>query len=374
MSDHPLADYLTGFPLLSTRDLDESRAVIGELWGEHEVAIKGRVPFETQVNHADIAQMGLTYVRCPTPLRVRCTVGGDRFTLYLHEEGAAEHRLNGRSIVATPDTGVILAPGQEARMETGAVRLLALDFSQARVEAALLARGLPRIRVEPWTSHCDLTSPTGAALRSLSRWTARELDQIGTPLARGPAAQHLDHALFSLFLACIAESCPSPATPGPMLGKLKLSELEGWILDNLCQPLSVDLMARFAGVSPRAVQLAFRRHRQCTPLAFIRRARLHSLRRALLARGEEATVTVTQVAMEFGFFHLGRFADAYRREFGEPPAETLRRLRRQPAREHPDIRLSRVAAASFDDHDSKQRSLPGSDLASSGSLPDPTRP
>jgi AraC-like DNA-binding protein len=209
-------------------------------------------------------------------------------------------------------------------MDTGAVRVLALDFHSTRVEQALLARGLPTARFEHWARQRDLTSPAGEALRSLTRWAARELDRPGTPLAGGPAAEHLEQTLFSLFLACVAEPLPQATAPGPMLGRLKLSELEHWVLTNLQQPLSVDALALRAGVSPRTVQLAFRRYRQCTPLEFIRRARLHAIRNDLLAGRLGATVTA--IAMQFGFFHMGHFAAAYRREFGERPAETVRRL------------------------------------------------
>lgn len=37
--------------------------------------------------------------------------------------------------------------------------------------------------------------------------------------------------------------------------------------------------------------------------------------------------TVTLVALESGFSHLGRFAKSYADRFGEPPSETLRRTR-----------------------------------------------
>jgi len=324
----PLADYLTRFPLLHTRDLDESRDVMGALWGKHEVEVIGQAPFETLVNHVEIAQLGLTYVRCPTRLRVCCTVGGDRFTIFLHEEGRSEHWLNAEAAVAAPGSAVIVVPGQEARMDTGAVRLLALDFPCADVEPALLARGLPTAHFEHWARCRDLTSPAGESLRSLTRWVAQELDRSGTLLAGGQPAVHLEHTLFSLFLACVAEPFPLAAVRGPILGKLKLSDLEGWILANLDQPLSVDALALRAAVSPRAVQLAFRRHRHCTPMEFIRRARLNRIRQELVARG--AGATVTEIAMKFGFVHMGRFSEAYRRTFGERPAQTLRRLHPAP--------------------------------------------
>jgi AraC-like DNA-binding protein len=36
---------------------------------------------------------------------------------------------------------------------------------------------------------------------------------------------------------------------------------------------------------------------------------------------------LTELAMEFGFFHLGRFSEQYRKQFGELPSETLKRRR-----------------------------------------------
>jgi AraC-like DNA-binding protein len=335
MSNAPPADSLTRFPLLHTCDLDESRLVMGALWGKHEVEIKGHIPFETTVNHTEIGQTGLTFVHCPTPLRVRCMLGGDRFTVLLHEEGRSLHQINAESAVGAPGSAVIVVPGQDVRMDSEAVRLLALNFPTTRVEQALRVRGLPRARFEQWARHRDLTSPAGAALRSLARWAAQELDQPASPLSTGPTAEHLEQTLFSLFLDCLAEPFPPAARPDPRLGKIRLSDLDDWILANLQQPLSVDALATLAGVSSRTVQLAFRQYHQCTPMEFIRRARLNGIRQELLTRGE--VTTVTEVAMKFGFFHMGHFSDAYRREFGERPAETVRRLHRQrvPGSAHP---------------------------------------
>ena len=329
MTIAPPADYLTRFTVLHTHDLDESRQVMGALWGKHEVEIIGRVPFETTVNHVEIGQTGLTFVRCPTPLRVRCTLGGGRCTVFLPEEGRSLHRINAESAVAAPGSAVILVPGQDVQMDSEAVRLLALDFPAARVEQALMARRLPRAGFEQWARRRDLTSPVGAALLSLTRWAAREADPPGAPLTGGTTAEHLDQTLFSLFLDSLAEPFPPADAPGPLLGRMRLGDLDGWIHANLQQPLSVDALAMRAGVSSRAVQLAFRHYHQCTPMAFVRRARLNRIRQELLARGDAATVT--EIAMKFGFFHMGHFSGAYRRAFGEPPSETVRRLRRRPA-------------------------------------------
>ena len=47
------------------------------------------------------------------------------------------------------------------------------------------------------------------------------------------------------------------------------------------------------------------------------------MRRALLAAPAESTVT--EIAIRFGFWHLGRFSAGYQTIFGELPSATLAR-------------------------------------------------
>ena len=82
-------------------------------------------------------------------------------------------------------------------------------------------------------------------------------------------------------------------------------------------------VARAAGVSVRAVQLAFRRHLGLTPMAYLRRVRLDGARAELLAASPH-DVTVTQVAARWGFARPSTFAAQYRAAYGESPSRSLR--------------------------------------------------
>ncbi len=75
-------------------------------------------------------------------------------------------------------------------------------------------------------------------------------------------------------------------------------------------------------VSERTLQYAFREYVGLSPLAYLRRCRLNRVRAALAAADPHST-TITQVAMRFGFLHLGRFAGDFKRMFGVTPSETL---------------------------------------------------
>ena len=62
------------------------------------------------------------------------------------------------------------------------------------------------------------------------------------------------------------------------------------------------------------------------PAKLLAELRLNAARRALLHPRKETSVTA--VAMLYGFTHFGRFADIYRRQFGELPSATFSKARR----------------------------------------------
>jgi transcriptional regulator GlxA family with amidase domain len=98
---------------------------------------------------------------------------------------------------------------------------------------------------------------------------------------------------------------------------------EALILAEPDAPHSVESLARATGVSARSLCRGFQRLRGCGPMAEVRRVRLQFVRRDLLAAGPDGRVTDT--AMRWGFYHLGRFSRLYAEQFGELPSATHRR-------------------------------------------------
>jgi AraC family ethanolamine operon transcriptional activator len=62
------------------------------------------------------------------------------------------------------------------------------------------------------------------------------------------------------------------------------------------------------------------------PAKLLAELRLNAARRTLLHSRKETSVTA--VATLYGFTHFGRFADVYRRRFGELPSATFSKARR----------------------------------------------
>jgi AraC-like DNA-binding protein len=97
---------------------------------------------------------------------------------------------------------------------------------------------------------------------------------------------------------------------------------ERYMRANLHSAVTVSALANVAGVSKRTLQDGFQRFRGKAPSQVARDLRLDLAREALVRAGSGK---VTDVALEFGFTHLGRFAQAYAARFGEAPSDTLRR-------------------------------------------------
>ena len=57
-----------------------------------------------------------------------------------------------------------------------------------------------------------------------------------------------------------------------------------------------------------------------SPMQLLRNLRLDKIRQELLSASVDSNVS--EVAMRWGYTHLGRFAAAYRKRFGEAPNET----------------------------------------------------
>lgn len=97
------------------------------------------------------------------------------------------------------------------------------------------------------------------------------------------------------------------------------------------EPASVATVCRTLGVGERTLQRAFQENLGLGLRAYERRRRLRGVHGAILTEGDRRSIT--DIAMHFGFWHLGRFAGAYAAMFGCPPSETRERIwgARRPA-------------------------------------------
>jgi AraC-like DNA-binding protein len=235
------------------------------------------------------------------------------------------------------------------RVGTG-YRALQLTFHRADVEMALASlvgvASVPSLHMDPTLG---LSSGVGAWLRRLTQYIVDEADEHAGLAVENPFASPLVRArLGDTILYGILAGHPhnhsarlaSHRAAEPAYVRRAAEYLDAHALD----PIRLADLARIAGVGVRALQLGFQKYRRCTPMAFLRERRLQSARRRLLA---EAELTVTRVALDCGFEHVGRFSRQYSARFGESPSETRALVKWR----HHDERLRRNARGAIGGRD-----------------------
>ncbi|MGV2870735.1 helix-turn-helix transcriptional regulator [Colwellia sp. E150_009] len=98
----------------------------------------------------------------------------------------------------------------------------------------------------------------------------------------------------------------------------KAIQLVEHCLEDLDELPKISEISAHLGVSERALEYAFARKYGISPIRYFKFIRLHGARRDIRI----GKLSVTDVAMKWGFSHLGRFSNTYRETFGELPSHT----------------------------------------------------
>ena len=139
-------------------------------------------------------------------------------------------------------------------------------------------------------------------------------------------------ALVDAGAACL--SVPAPSVPAPTRdprGRPRLNRAEiirsAMAVIEASQTMpTVTELARHVGVTERTLLRTFQDTYGVPPKKYLMLCELHHIRRMLQA-GATHNATVTDVLSRYGIWDFGRFAARYRRQFGELPSETVRRVR-----------------------------------------------
>ncbi|MFD5270290.1 helix-turn-helix transcriptional regulator [Streptomyces sp. NPDC058335] len=244
----------------------------------------------------------------------------------VHEGTIQDHTFDGVQDAFGPGDVVSLAPPElpySGRICNARYNITMLDTDLlAQVAAGAPGRGPGPVRLTGHRPH----SP--AAARQLRQTVGYVRDHVlaapglaDQPLVASTAAQHLAAGVLAAF-PNTALTDPT-ATDRNDARPATLRRALAYIDDHAGEPITVADIAAAAHVTVRAVQYAFRRHLDTTPLAQLRRVRLAHAHDDLRAADPLDGTTVTDVAARWGFFHPGRFATLYRSAYGHPPHRTL---------------------------------------------------
>jgi AraC-like DNA-binding protein len=245
----------------------------------------------------------------------------------VHEGTIQDHRFQGVEDSFGPGDVVSFAPPElpyAGRICSARYNITMLDSALlSQVAATAGTAGSGAVRLTGHRPH----SP--AAAQQLRKTITYVRDHVLTdpavaerPLVASTAAQHLAASVLATFpnTALTEPTASDSRDAHPVMLRRALAYID----DHADGPVTVADIAAAARVTVRALQYAFRRHLDTTPLGQLRRVRLSRTHHDLLNAGPERGTTVTEIASRWGFWHPGRFAALYRETYGRSPRQTLR--------------------------------------------------
>ncbi|MDR6910781.1 AraC-like DNA-binding protein [Rhodococcus fascians] len=306
--------------LLDTTDPEEASRSIASSYNAHDLSITDDVGlFRARQTEVVLDRIAIHRLRYGAAVTIRSIPLSSCYLVTAPIRGGLTIRSQGRAIDLGPGEVVAIDPSRAFDLEwLPGTELRTVRLPSTLVDGLAGAGASKRVPFE-----------LSAALPAQSRmWSALvdlvEMDATSEALqSSGLLARELATAL----AVALIDGHPSLHVPIqardvgiPRNIRRAISVLES----HPDQALDVQELAETAGLSVRALQMAFRTYLGATPSELLRDIRLDLVRSDLLRAQPGNGPTIADIAYRWGFGNLGRFSVAYRLKFGELPSQTMR--------------------------------------------------
>lgn len=293
----------------------------------HVNPLAGNKTISVEDLHFTIGEFAIWAGNCQSGMEVRFTEAPDVYAMYVPLAGALEFELRGREYMSAPETLLAcdLAHSNSLRLHPNRSHI-GIGFSRRALTQQLSEMiDAPVIQDIELLATASTTSGPGHKLTAMSKLLWTDLvtnleDAIGS---------HSNKMLIRAIMVTLLETLPhrysslldrrqSPAAPRHVKRAIE------FMVAQVASPLTIEEIAREAGVSVRGLQMAFQQFKDMTPMTYLRQVRLDGVRRELTSSTQQ-DVLISDIAKRWGFSHMGRFSAMYVNAFGEIPRQTLSR-------------------------------------------------
>jgi AraC-like DNA-binding protein len=284
----------------------------------------------TVEHFVQLGRVGIGEYTMPVEAVLHCDDVGAQYYMHLPVTGQMRSRHGGADLVADAQTAAVFSAGSGpflGRWPAG-TRSLCVSLDAAVVHDALT--GLTgEGPIQPFHIEPAMVADHGYArtwiqlLMTLSRRANPSGNLLTHPLVAGPLMESMINGFLLATRHQYSAALDAPVEPArPVAVRTAIDLIE----DDPARAWTVASLARECGVSARTLQNGFRNHVGRSPTAYLRTVRLRYAHEDLLT-ADPFTSSVTTVARQWGFAHLGRFAAAHLAAYGQSPLVTLRTKR-----------------------------------------------
>jgi AraC-like DNA-binding protein len=278
--------------------------------------------------HASIGEVLLTAGQFSADIRTRGDIESDRISLGVKLDSDSTHFSfrSGQEVLAGDVYALTRGDAVDHRV-TGPIRYAFVSLSADRLHREVGDEGY-RGDTAFWEQRrwfCASQPVRDSIVGSIQRLVPRVLRSESTLSAQ--ALRWMQAELIEPFLWAFMFDEPNSNGRFAISGATIVKRVEDWVDGQSPETIHLADLCRALQVPRRTLQRAFTETLGMGPARYLTLKRLAAVRTAL-QRSDPAATTVTETAVQHGFWELGRFAKDYRQIFGERPSETLSRATR----------------------------------------------
>jgi AraC-like DNA-binding protein len=320
---------LSNYSIYSGQELDRAREVLSSLYTEVTIEPSSlQSAFKAQVNGIQLARTSMVFTQFQEGMLARTIQPLGSHAIQLTTSGASTFCIAGEAVTASAQKGVVLPAGKTIWVNfTPMNETLGLIIKDSILREIMSAwTGEAKSRSIVFTTQFDASQPRIASFLSLLDTFVKELGRPGGILEEPAAIASFENTLIMTMLFGLEHNLSDVLRqPSAEAGCQQVRQVEEFIKAHAAEPIDVSTLARVIDSSVSSIYRAFRRHRGYTPMKFLLDTRIGLARQYLLQAHPGRSVT--SIAMQCGFAHLGRFALEYKRRFHESPSQTLAHAR-----------------------------------------------
>ena len=318
---------LSKFQVVKTHHAEEAEFKLSQTLTDLQIKqVKDRDSFELEMNGFNLGLSSLVYNQFGTHTDIELGLDMDH-TLFVFGRGVpCIFNVNGQPFGITPQKGIIVTQGGKVhiqRPKNSEAIVLRVSNSDIWHHFTELTRRYHRGALV-FDHSIDLVKGPGAILKNLIYGLVDELGNNDLVIKDPVLQKGYDHQfLTALLLLPHSKRDTLFNEPRYRVGSKIVRLAEAYIRAHLEEAISIIDLLRICGCSRRALFSAFRNTKGYTPMEFLTEQRLQSVRNRLLKSHVETSVT--SIALDCGFTHLGRFSHIYKNRFGVTPSITLKK-------------------------------------------------
>lgn len=308
-------------PLFASSDPQEAKLGTTGALKEHDLVWRsGKV--DSFLRHLQLGEVSLFLLRYGAAVHIE---PGElrRFLLFqVPLQGTARITVGDSVVAADSRTGALISPTLPLRLDwsEGCEQLL-LKVPRERIEAS--CSNLLGTRIEQPVEFCPQFVLDTAQGRSWQHQIGALLSWFQAPGQMPPSkwVKAQEETLIQHLLLCQRHNYSELLQRRSGTGRRNVRMAEEYIRGHLQEPLDLGRIAQASGSSVRSLCAAFKDQYGQSPMAYVRELRMEQAHTELM---EAAPGTrVTDIALRWGFTHLGRFCTRYRERYGRTPLQTL---------------------------------------------------